>query len=167
MKKLDTKLTFVTLLLCFTVVLCGCDRHKAPDRCEEAVNAVLEQYSDAPIDTTVQFGEAVYEENFERLYNFPMKQIDGGIIAYASDGGHADEISIVRAADSSDVNAIRKYLEARLEKRLHDFQNYKPEEVYKLENGRVVVSKQYVFLVISDQSEDMVAVIKGVLHQEE
>ena len=68
--------------------------------------------------------------------------------------------------DNADVSEIKKYMEARLEKRLHDFENYKPEEVYKLENARVVVSKNYVFLVISDQAEEMITVIQGVLNQD-
>ena len=57
-------------------------------------------------------------------------------------------------------------MEARLAKRLHDFENYKPDEVYKLENARVTVLKNYVFLVISDQPEEMITVIQGVLNQD-
>ena len=166
MKKQFEMMIVIVLLLSLTVVFCACGGDKVPDRCGDAVDAVLEKYSDTPMDTTVQLGEDVYADNFERLYNFPMKKIDGGVIAYAADGGKADEISIVRAGDSADVSEIKKYMEARLEKRLHDFQNYKPEEVYKLENASVAVSKNYVFLVISDQADEMITAIKGVLNQD-
>ncbi len=61
----------------------------------------------ADIDTTVNYDEDAYGENFERLYNFSKEQVDDGVIAYASSGGSADEISVVHVADSSDVNGIK------------------------------------------------------------
>lgn len=166
MKRLIKNVTLATCILFAVSLLYSCGSSQQEARCSEAVSAVMEQFSESPIDTTVSHGEDVYADNFERLYNFSMKKIDSGTIAYAADGGKADEISIVRAVDNADVSEIKKYMEARLEKRLHDFENYKPEEVYKLENARVVVSKNYVFLVISDQAEEMITVIQGVLNQD-
>ncbi len=52
-------------------------------------------------------------------------------------------------------------MEARLEKRLQDFQNYKPEEVSKIENGKVVVQQQYVILVISNKADDIINAMRG------
>lgn len=166
MKKLVKTMVLAACLLLALGLFSSCEGSKSEARCDEAVKAVLEQFSTSPMDTTISLGEDVYADNFERLYNFSIKKIDGGTIAYAADGGKADEISIVRAGDSADVSEIKKYMEARLEKRLHDFQNYKPEEVYKLEKASVTVSKNYVFLVISDQADEMITAIKGVLNQD-
>ena len=166
MKKIIKTMTLVTCILLTVSVLCSCSEDKDEGRCNEAVKTVLEQFDTTPMDTTVSLGEDVYADNFERLYNFSIKKIDGGTIAYAADGGNADEISIVRAGENADVSEIKKYMEARLAKRLHDFENYKPDEVYKLENARVTVLKNYVFLVISDQPEEMITVIQGVLNQD-
>ena len=54
-------------------------------------------------------------------------------------------------------------MEARRQQRLHDFQSYMPEEANKIENARVVVMKQYVFLIISDQADEIEIAIKEVL----
>lgn len=159
MKKIIVFAVTAVLLLALT----GCGNQNDSVKCVKAVEAALERVESADIDTTVNYDEDAYGENFERLYNFPIEQADDGVIAYASSGGSADEISVVHVADSNDVSSVKKYMEARLEKRLQDFQNYKPEEVSKIENGRVVVQQQYVMLVISNKADDIVSAMREVL----
>ncbi len=151
----------VTAALLLALTACGNQNDSV--KCVKAVEAALEKVESADVDTTVNYDEDAYGENFERLYNFPMDQVDDGVIAYAASGGSADEISAVHVADSNDVSSVKKYMEARLEKRLQDFQNYKPEEVSKIENGKVVVQQQYVILVISNKSDDIVTAMREVL----
>lgn len=157
MKKITTVLAVSVMLV---LLLAGCGSKSEDVRCAEAAKAAVEKLELTDMDTTVSYGEDVYEENFQRLYNFSMDQADDGVIVYASDGGKADEISIIHAADSSEVSGIKKYMEARLEKRLKDFQNYKPKEVSKIENGKVVVQQQYIILVISDKADDIVTALR-------
>lgn len=132
--------------------------------CAEAAQAAVEKLGDdTQLDTAAAYGEETYEDNFERLYNFSMDLAADGVIVYSAGGTAADEISLIRAADNGDVSRIKKYLEARLEQRLHDFQSYMPEEAGKIENGRVVVMKDYVFLIISDRADEIETAIKEVL----
>ena len=145
------------------LALTACGNQNDSVKCIEAVKTALEKVKTTDIDTTVNYDEDAYGENFERLYNFSADQVDDGVIAYAASGGSADEISIVHAADSKDVSGIKKYMEARLAKRLQDFQNYKPEEVSKIENGKVAVQQQYVMLVISNEADDVISAMREVL----
>ena len=160
MKKRAIVFTLTAVLL---LALTACGNQNDSVKCVKAVETALEKVKSADIDTTVNYDEDAYGENFERLYNFSKEQVDDGVIAYASSGGSADEISVVHVADSSDVNGIKKYMEARLEKRLQEFQNYKPEEVSKIENGKVVVQQQYVILVISNKADDIINAMREVL----
>lgn len=159
MKKAIIFTVTAVLLLAMT----ACTNQNNSVKCIKAVETALEKVESADMDTTVNFDEDAYGENFERLYNFSIDQVDDGVIAYASNGGCADEISVVHVADSKDVTGVKKYMEARLEKRLQDFQNYKPEEVGKIKNGKVVVQQQYVMMVISNKTDDMVSVMREVL----
>lgn len=158
------RLTLCIVSVMLLLLLAGCGGGQTGGiKCTKAVEAALEKVEIAAVDTTVGYEEEVYEDNFQRLYNFSMDQVDDGAIAYASDGGNADEISIVHVKDSGDVSGVKKYMEARLEKRLQDFQNYKPEEVGKIENGKVVVQEQYVVLVISNKADDIISAIREIL----
>lgn len=160
MKKRAIIFTVTAMLL---LALTACGNQNDSVKCIKAVEAALEKTALSDVDTTVNFDEDLYSENFEKLYNFSIDQVDDGVIAYASSGGSADEISVVHVKDSKDVSSVRKYMEARLEKRLQDFQNYKPEEVSKIENGKVVVQQQYVMFVISDKTDDIISTMREVL----
>ena len=159
MKKVIVLTVAAALLLAFT----ACTNHNDFVKCIKAVETALEKAQSEDIDMTVNFDEDAYGENFERLYNFSIDQVDDGVIAYASNGGSADEISVVHVADSKDVSGVKKYMEARLEKRRQDFQNYKPEEVGKIDTGKVVVQQQYVILVISNKTDDIISAMREVL----
>ncbi|MGC2873612.1 DUF4358 domain-containing protein [Ihubacter sp. rT4E-8] len=161
-KKIMTVSLAVLLLLIFAVG-CGGDEN-AEGLCRKAAEAALEKVGeDTELDTTVAYGEETYGDNFERLYNFSMDKAADGVIVYSGSGSAADEISLICAKESGDVGEIKKYLEARRQQRLHDFQSYMPEEANKIENARVVVMKQYVFLIISDQADEIEIAIKEVL----
>lgn len=163
MKKRTAVVVLAAVLL--MVLTAGCGSEDGGDNlCGQAVAAAAEKMGeDTALDASAVYGEETYDDNFERLYNFSIDLAADGAIAYSSSGSAADEISLIKAADSGDVSKIKKYLEARLEQRLHDFQNYMPEEVSKIENGKVVVMKQYVFLIISDRPEEIETAIKEVL----
>lgn len=160
------RLVAAALAAVFLMVLAaGCGSESGEDGlCRQAIDAAVEKLGDnTELDTTAAYGEDTYSDNFERLYNFSQDMVSDGVIAYSASGSAADEISLVKAADSKDVSKIKKYLEARLQQRLHDFQSYMPEEAGKIENGRVVVVKQYVFLIISDRVDEIETAVKEVL----
>lgn len=164
MRKRLTAVTLAAVLLMILATGCGSGDGGA-DLCAQAADAALEKLGEnTELDTTAAYGEETYDDNFERLYNFSMDMAADGVIVYSAEGSAADEISLIKAADSNDAGKIKKYLQARLEQRLHDFENYIPEEVSKIENGRVVVMKQYVFLIISDRADEIETAIKEVLN---
>ncbi len=168
MKKRFAVVILAAALLSAALLAAGCGseggKGGGEGLCLQAAKAAAEKLGeDTALDATAAYGEETYEDNFERLYNFSMDMVSDGVIAYSAAGTAADEISIVKAADSSDVSKIRKYMEARLQQRLHDFQNYMPEEAGKIENGKVVVMKQYVFLIISDRADEIETAVKEVI----
>lgn len=161
-KRLTAAVLAAVLLMVFAAGCGGNDEGEA--LCSKAAQAAMEKLGDdTELDTTAAYGEETYEDNFERLYNFSLDMADDGVIAYSAGGTAADEISLIKAADSGDVSKIKKYLEARRQQRLHDFQNYMPAEVSKIESGRVVVMKDYVFLIISDRADEIETAMKEVL----
>ena len=161
-KRLAAAVLAAVLLMVFGA---GCEGSGGGEAlCGKAAQAAMERLGDdTQLDTTAAYGEEAYEDNFERLYNFSLDMASDGVIAYSAGGTAADEISLIKAADNGDVGKIKKYLEARLQQRLHDFQSYMPAEAGKVENGRVVVMKDYVFLIISDRADEIETAIKEVL----
>lgn len=145
----------MVMLLLSTAVSCGNKGEENNVKCSDALKTVLEKIDTTKIDTTTALGEELYDGNFETLYNIPIKDVDDGAIGFSSLGSYADEISIIRAADENSTSDIKAYMEKRLEQRLRDFQNYLPKEAGKVENGKVIVQRQYVILIIAKDVDDI------------
>jgi hypothetical protein len=156
---------WITLLCCLLagLVAVGCSSGSGDGKCQEAAEAAVAVATDEALDSWAVYGDDIYRENFQQLYNFSIKKVEDGAICYNGSDGKADEISIIKVADSNDVTEAKKYMEARLDQRIRDFQGYKPEESSKLNQGRVIVYKQYVILIISDNVSDMETAIKQTL----
>ena len=90
MKRLIKNVTLATCILFAASLLYSCGSSQQEARCSEAVSAVMEQFSESPIDTTVSHGEDVYADNFERLYNFSMKKIDSDCLRSRRRQGRRD-----------------------------------------------------------------------------
>ena len=107
---------------------------------------------------------ADFPNNFDRLYNFSIKKIDDGAIAYASTGGYADEISIVYVDSDKDKKTVQGYFQARIQTRIQNFTGYKPKEVQKLENAKVIIQGNYVVLIICDNVENIETAIRQAIN---
>lgn len=117
------------------------------------------------VDTTVSTGDMVYEDSFKDLYGLSMDEIDNGVISYSETGGLADEISIIKVKDEGDVNRLKSAMNDRIERRKQVFQGYKPEEMKKIDSARVMVYKEFVALIISEQAEEIELAIKAVINK--
>ena len=144
--------------------LVGCASSGDSAKCKDIVAKTLETADKTNIDTTVVFGEEIYENNFDRLYNFAIRKIDDGAIAYASTGGYADEISIVHVGSEKDKATVKGYFQVRIQTRIQSFTGYKPKEVQKLENAKVIVLGDYVVLIICDNVENVETAIRQAIN---
>ncbi len=139
-------------LILFALVLClmtGCGTQESSDPgCADILNSFKEMTEDG-FDTVYVAGDSEYEDNYENMYAIKRDLIDDGGIIYTAEGGLADEVSLFHLKDSGDVKLAKEKLESRLETRRNQFNGYKPEEVYKIDNAVIMVKGNFVALVIS------------------
>lgn len=123
--------------------------------CKEILDNILEEVTDTNNDTRMYYEDDKYEEYFEYLYDTSYKRIDDGAFAYAS-SSYADEITVLHASEEDDIKTVQKHLEDRIDRRMSDFNGYKPEEVDKLENAIIKVSGKYILMVVADNPQAVV-----------
>lgn len=155
----------VTTAVMIGMMMSGCadssDNSSATDKNSSAVlsqsadetltaKSVLEQLGDDNLDASAFIGDEVFKANSSKLYGVTQDNFaDAGII-YSGSGGLADEVSMLKNADGTSAESI---LEKRLESRSTVFENYKPEEMDKLNAAEIFQAGDYWVLVISDNLE--------------
>lgn len=75
----------------------------------------------------------------------------------------ADELVIMKAADSSKIAALEAGANARLESQKKAFQDYIPEQYQRLEGAKIVTEGEYVMFVCSDNADQIVDQFKSMV----
>lgn len=72
--------------------------------------------------------------------------------AYVGSGATVDEVSVWEAVDDAGAKNIEQTLADRIEQRIADYADYKPEEVPKLQDAVLVRNGKYVVCCITDDA---------------
>lgn len=132
-------------------------------KCLDIVKACKDAASEGTLDEWYSYGEDLYDDSFDNLYGVQFDMIDDGAVLQTSSGGVADEVSVMHMKKSEDVSIAKSKLEDRITERRQEFSGYKPEEVYKLDNARVVVQGNYVALIVSDDADQVEAALRNAI----
>lgn len=155
--------------------LCGCGNKETEEKtneeaknvsCKEILETVLSDAEGINTDSTLFYDDEKYEEFFEYLYNTSPDRAQDGAYGYASQAV-ADEVTIIYATEKDDVEVIENHLNERIDRRAMDFEGYKPEEVEKLYNAVIDTNGQYVFMVVSDNPQDIIDLINDTIEEKE
>ena len=126
---------------------------------EELLKKALDSAPDSLLDATTAKGDSSdygFDNFCKKLYMGTMPDdLADGAISYASTGGNADEVSVLKAADPAKQGELTKILEQRRDMRHHDFEGYKPEELPKIEKARIFEAGGFSILVIADNAENI------------
>ena len=161
MKKYISAL-LIFLLLAVMSAGCGGGENKNLVSCRDILETVKESTEEG-FDTVYAMGDKEYKDNFDFMYGITWDMIDDGGIIFTEEGGLADEISIVHLKDQKDISLAKDKFTDRLEDRRNTFSGYKPEEVYKLDNARIIVQGSYVALIIAEDAGAMETLIRDAV----
>jgi len=130
-----------------------------PLKAQQLLEKALEAAPDSLLDTTTAKGDTSsygFDNYCKKLYFGTRKDdLEDGVISYASSGGNADEVSVLKAADPDKQDELTKILEQRRDMRYHDFEGYKPEELPKIEKAKVFEAGGFSILVIADNADEI------------
>ena len=161
------KIIIVLMALILTLgLITGCGGNSGSDsrdpKCADVLNYVKDKTEDG-FDTVYSAGDDTYEDNYDNMYAVKRDLIDDGGILYTEAGGLADEITLMHIKDQGDIQLVKDKLNDRLEQRKNQFGGYKPEEVYKIENAVIMVSGNFVGLIISSDPPMMESIVREAI----
>lgn len=159
MKKfIAISMVFVLITAMFTMLTsCTGGETKNP-AVADIVKAITEKY---PMDEDMT--QVTSENLIANTYGFESDEYSDLAIYLKSSGVEMDEITIVKAADSSKVAGIKEKLENHLNNQLVSTKDYLPEQYAIIEKCSVVTKGDYVCLIISENAEEMVKIFENQL----
>ncbi len=140
------------LLVATMVVLAGCGGNKQQAAVDivaaDAAATLVEQGGFSDTKALISLSDNLVDSFY--AMNDAVKEyaiyIDGS-------GGTAREVAVLKTADAKDIAKAREVLNSRLETLKREFQNYRPEEMKKIDNPVIVEQGNVVFMVLSDDPQ--------------
>lgn len=137
-------------LLIFTLIFPGCSsQQQQKDVPVSDISTALQQQL-SWVDTLRKLDDPV----IENFYGFDTSKIDSLEVYVSDSGSTAEEIALCFSLTAAAKRMWKPAMESRVEKLKKQFENYMPEEMYKLENAVITSHGDYVLLVICDEFED-------------
>lgn len=97
-------------------------------------------------------------------YGFTSDEISE-LLSFEGSGATSEEIVILKVNDKSNLNSVKEKINTRLAERKEAFEDYLPEEVFKIDNHILEVKGNYVIMCISNNSNEVMDTINDYMRE--
>ncbi len=154
MKKM---MKILALGLCLMMMLCSCSG--------SSYISFDDVYND--LTTAIDFGDnmsnlsEIAAENFYFIYE--PEKIEDFVIYMDESNSTPNEIALFRLGEESDRTALEEVVKSRINDLKIGFEDYNPDEMYKLENAVIKSKGKYVMMVICGDNEKAAKILNDYL----
>lgn len=175
--KINVTKKIIAGLICAAVAVCvcGCSSGTATD---SSASSTTESSSETDSVSTaasasditdkilseIEFPSNVEikEERRADYYEADADKIESYSAYICGSGAYPDELAVFCMKSSADTAAVKEMLEKRVEKQSAAFKDYAPDEMYKIDGNNVVVSGNYVALIICSDNAKATEIFKSL-----
>lgn len=139
MKKFRVIASLLILVTLMTMTACG-KKEKQVDG-NALMQVILEQ---------VQFDTPIADVGESASYYFSDLPSGASVKMYTGSGYFADRVALITLADAKDADQAKKSVDTHVEQLHHQFLNYIPEELGKIENAVIWQQGEYILLCVTN-----------------
>lgn len=146
------------------VLVSGCSSEVSTGGSDGSADKNNSEESSAPVDIEKAAAEILSEVEFEdtlteletdtalAYYGISSDDVSDSVVMIST-GATAEEIAIFEAFDASGAEDIKGACEARQDKQITSYNDYKPSEVSRLEDAIIYVNGNYVVYCVVDDTD--------------
>lgn len=151
MTKRIFSLILASVLVCTLLVACG-GRDNNKDEGSSSQLQGLDAIA-TELQKEVHFETTFNQLDKEQMSNYFMSMNLADLSDYkvlvSADGGFADEIGLFKATNSDSAKRIRQSIDERIEDLTVSFENYKPEEMEKINNAVIIQNGDTIYYCVT------------------
>ena len=171
MKRMKRKTWTVCLaLLCLALLLTGCGKEQPAKEQAAQTEAAL---------TCAQWADRIQgADEFAQMTDVNEKYLEKALLIQASalsdwafrrdgEGATPEMILVLRVKDGEDKAAVVQAAKDYLEERILQYRDYQPDQLFKLENAKIMVRDDLIALSVSPDAEKAAAALGAGWKREE
>ena len=148
----NKKYSFILILLCLSVLACGCGNKKNQDDNNISLKEVAQKLAENGNIPSPQYLDLNQKENAEK-YLLATEDIEEGIAVNSQSMEQADKIILVKANDTKTVQDVERSLGAVLVGLTTTWENNDTENK-KVEEHVLKTKDKYVLLYVGEKNEE-------------
>lgn len=129
---------------------------------EEAkeTKSIDEVYQEITGQVSLESPVCMDEDFISNYYGIDVSTLEEYVFSMSEDAAQAETVVIMKVKDLNDVEEISSILETIVDEKKNEMENYLPEQFEIVEKSEVKTKDQYVWLVISQQSDAISDIIE-------
>lgn len=150
MKILKREMAFLCIIACLAFLMSGCSGQGGESGVTKDID--LDAVCESLIKELDYPEMADVSERYDTYYSVPDNTVKECRLFVCSSGAYPDELAVFVLNRSDDKEKLKTAINARKDYLLETWEDYKPEEVPKIENAKFLEYSGYCFYLISDNT---------------
>ncbi|MCI8441596.1 MAG: DUF4358 domain-containing protein [Provencibacterium sp.] len=160
MGKKRTAVLLMTALLVFTALFVGCSERESGQEEIDLSAAAQSALSEAGFSEELV---ALDENTILRRYpTLDLTKVESYEVYVSGSMGTAEELGLFKAKSSGDLKDIRAAVDRRIEDLKLNFEDYRPDEMPKIEDAVIVEKGSYLLFAIVPESTAVRELFEGL-----
>ena len=143
------------LLLCLALALSACGGGAKPQAADAPKQALTcAEYAD--LVQAAAGGAAmtdVNEKYLEKTLLIQAAELSDWAFRRDGEGATPEMVLVLKVKDASGLETVKKAVQDYLDERTLQYRDYQPDQLFKLENAKVLVKDEYIALSVTPDAE--------------
>lgn len=140
------------LLAAVTLLLVACDTNKETVDMDALRQSMSNAATDAPEMLCLTDADPDARELFAHWVDLDYDKVEHFFLLYAADG-NADEIAVILLRRAGDTAEAQRFLREHLTDRAHLYEQYRPDQLRRVEQAEVFTRGRCAVLILCDRQE--------------
>lgn len=133
--------------------------------CGKATNLSLESIKDIVVENKMPSGmKEGSGKELRRFIGINANDIEEFVYYIPNSTMSVEELLIIKVKDSNQIDSIEEALENRVDSQIKKFELYSPDNCGLLENYEIKVKDNYIFYIVSKNTEEFIDRFKSVFN---
>lgn len=125
--------------------------------------SIADIYDEIAANVTLSSPVAMDDDFISNYYGIDASTLEEYVFSMSEDATSAETIIIMKAKDASNISSLSDCLQVVVDEKKNEMENYLPEQFAIVEKSSVKTKDNYVWLVISENADDINKIIEADL----
>lgn len=103
------------------------------------------------------------EQIVSEYYSLPLDGVEGWVAYGSGTAATTNELLVIKLKDDASIEAVRQAVEHRIDDQVANYEGYRPDELFRLENAIIETEGNYLLFSVSSDNDTVKKMFEDAL----